>query len=968
MSNINNTRANVKVQLNNIATSLRQWDNWGIYLSDKKPITLASAINCTDIGFKINDLSAHGGSFEDAARIITTHDPEVRERVGRPPIVGPSLAIEERLETVVIDLDDPQYKLDQRREEQGGVLLGSNGKPMTDAEFARAVATETETHQMILRAFRGHYVETSMSGAGYHIFVRGRLGEEGGPIKRYRIGDYDLGLVFSTGSIYMTGDLIDGSRREILDGQSVLDEVVKYFTREDVAIFKEQRLRKAIGSDGSIKSIGSVDVGLVDRVDFGRRLDMNDEEVIDRLRERFPKTYVNLIATGGWTNHSACKAHLIGDLDKITGSAAQIDRIMLGSNFMMYAGLDKDGHSRFKKYVDGFAKELRKARESNDETLAKWERQAAWKAAEIERGRAFFKVICGPDDPGSLAYKKRVKREKEAARIEAARLYGEQMTLRAAERKADKEGRKAGGLETGRYTIMAVKAVRLLSEELGLEQEGYFVEDLVPPGLTGELCMAVYEGMYEPFIKFAIPATFAGLAGIVARKFKTSAGHGLHIFAVLLALPTIGKTQAIDAFRDLDNSLLPLRHHRERYLDVPVASRQGFHATLEHGCFTWVRDECKPQLRQILAPQKHDAVSENMQSLANQMFDLGKYKGAPYRPSVSIRSTKDGDKPVRNLCVSTFWGTTKDNAAEFLTPDTVNSGIISRMLIVSHLKAGGKFTPGRRVLDSLDGEGELARNLIELHTTADSLDVRYLYEPGKDASGNELPRDPDKDVIAERDLVLVPLSEEAAVFWDRLQVNISEFKGLVANGESMFPKYYLAFGRAGMIAHRIASIMAVLEYGGGYDRDGVVRELRVELHQFKYAIGYVLTVLGGMVSDFDTGESGATGADLPEVGIRVIKNCARKAIREAIAAGGGSAGDGGSWVGYLKYRDVSAALRNDRAIRNEADPIRKVNALLQELADGGLIEYQTFDPNGRVIGKTGNIQLLPHKIWEDLYI
>ena len=250
------------------------------------------------------------------------------------------------------------------------------------------------------------------------------------------------------------------------------------------------------------------------------------------------------------------------------------------------------------------------------------------------------------------------------------------MTLRAAERKADKEGRKAGGLETGRYTIMAVKAVRLLSEELGLEQEGYFVEDLVPPGLTGELCLAVYEGMYEPFIKFAIPATFAGLAGIVARKFKTSAGHGLHIFAVLLALPTIGKTQAIDAFRDLDNSLLPHRHHRERYLDVPVASRQGFHATLEHGCFTWVRDECKPQLRQILAPQRHDAVSENMQSLANQMFDLGKYKGAPYRPSVSIRATKDGDRPVLNLCVSTFWGTTKDNAAEFLTPDTVNSGII----------------------------------------------------------------------------------------------------------------------------------------------------------------------------------------------------------------------------------------------------------------------------------------------------
>ena len=195
---------------------------------------------------------------------------------------------------------------------------------------------------------------------------------------------------------------------------------------------------------------------LVNRVDFGRRLDMSDEEVIERLRERFPKTYLNLVATGGWTNHSACKAHLIGDLDKITGSAAQIDRIMLGSNFMMYAGLDKDGHSRFKKYVDGFAKELRKARESNDETLAKWERQAAWKAAEIERGRAFFEVICGPNDPGSLAFRRRVQREKETAanaeRGARSEKVAEQIRSRAHE----------GWARSDRYTLLAIKAIRCL--------------------------------------------------------------------------------------------------------------------------------------------------------------------------------------------------------------------------------------------------------------------------------------------------------------------------------------------------------------------------------------------------------------------------------------------------------------------------------------------------------------------------
>ena len=123
---------------------------------------------------------------------------------------------------------------------------------------------------------------------------------------------------------------------------------------------------------------------------------MSDEEVIERLRERFSENVCEPSRhrrVEGWALSSA-RRKLIGDLDKITGSAERRSTALCsGSNFMMYAGLDKDGHSRFKKYVDGFAKELRKARETNDETLAEWERQAAWKAAEIERGRAFFKMI-----------------------------------------------------------------------------------------------------------------------------------------------------------------------------------------------------------------------------------------------------------------------------------------------------------------------------------------------------------------------------------------------------------------------------------------------------------------------------------------------------------------------------------------------------------------------------------------------
>ena len=554
--------------------------------------------------------------------------------------------------------------------------------------------------------------------------------------------------------------------------------------------------------------------------------------------------------------------------------------------------------------------------------------------------------------PGRLAYKEAKAAEKEQAkRTESARVINKLGEI-AEKSRVDWEKEWQ---HNRRYTRRAIKAMQQLLH--ALEIDDYMQESKWPPGLAGWLCYYVNEGMYEPFAKFSIPATLAGLAGIIGRKFKTSDGHGLQIFITVLAKSTIGKSEAIASFRKIISELAIIARCKIRFFDQPVTSKQGFHETLEEiPCFTWVRDEASHDLRMIMAPDQRDNVAHNMQSLLNRLFDLGSVGGEPYRPSASVRSKNAGDKIVRNLCVSGFWGTTLVNVNTFMTPDTVGSGLTSRMLFVSHRKAGGGFDPKRVRLNALPQgqagsvEETLRQRLMTLCAMADTLDEKYGYSPKEGET-----YDYAKAVDERRDLTIVGLDAEALAFWKQVQVNISKFKALVANGEFEFVDHYLAFGRAGMIAHRIASILAVLE--------NPIAPV-VKLDGFKWGYGYVLQLLGGMISDFDTGESGAIDADAPKVAIRIMKNCIKAGLVDGSINGG--------VIGYGTYRkkvmDDTFFRRTGKEVAGSVK--RAVDLVMEELAERGMFEYRRFDtlPDGslgRVIGKEEVIVLRDHPDWYD---
>ena len=79
--------------------------------------------------------------------------------------------------------------------------------------------------------------------------------------------------------------------------------------------------------------------------------------------------------------------------------------------------------------------------------------------------------------------------------------------------------------------------------------------------------------------------------------------------------------------------------------------------------------------------------------------------------------------------------------------------------------------------------------------------------------------------------------------------------------------------------------------------------------QFEWATGYVVQLLGGVLTEFDTGASGTIDADAPQVAIRVMRNCIKTGLVKtggtgpvegtAGSVGAGSSGtDVGSWIEY----------------------------------------------------------------------
>nr|WP_281410054.1 DUF3987 domain-containing protein [Rhizobium laguerreae] len=146
------------------------------------------------------------------------------------------------------------------------------------------------------------YVETSISGKGQHVFYRGILphGRTGGVIPELSLE------IYSERFIAITGNTTSAWRSPtpVADGQVIIDT---------------WKLPEIVRGAPTIAPT----------VALGRRLNLEDRDVINTLRLRRPTQFAILNSPAVMTPKRGGRfMEIIGDLDKITGDPAQIDRII----------------------------------------------------------------------------------------------------------------------------------------------------------------------------------------------------------------------------------------------------------------------------------------------------------------------------------------------------------------------------------------------------------------------------------------------------------------------------------------------------------------------------------------------------------------------------------------------------------------------------------------------------------------
>jgi hypothetical protein len=192
--------ARTDIKFENLPHDLQRLPNWAFYTTKKKPIKLSAVArgwpepgwndglegDAAKAGARSNDENTWG-LFDDCHRIWLQL--RARQLPATDFIAGPSFALQEALGITVIDLDDPVEKVEAMK----GVTAEQKEKMIASARYHQNIA---------LHMFNGHYIERSVSGKGYHIFVYGRL-----PDMKYKFGFH--GHVFGCCQfIHMTGNIL----------------------------------------------------------------------------------------------------------------------------------------------------------------------------------------------------------------------------------------------------------------------------------------------------------------------------------------------------------------------------------------------------------------------------------------------------------------------------------------------------------------------------------------------------------------------------------------------------------------------------------------------------------------------------------------------------------------------------------------------------------------------------------------
>lgn len=483
--------------------------------------------------------------------------------------------------------------------------------------------------------------------------------------------------------------------------------------------------------------------------DAAKPCDLTDQEVLARAH-----AYVSHFSER-WAGHAGCGpgewshtfVNVVGVLDRITGSVAQLQRLIFNAPMVVGQHVQPagSGESRPAKARRTFTDVLSRVRHSN-------------------RGGSYF-----------VSHGREVWQAIEAERDRRA-----QAEMRAQEAALARELAEAE--EVGGYTKVADG---MLSRFPQLTEEHRKLT--VPPGLVGEFVRAADAASRAPFVKYTIPATLATLGGLVGRAYTPDTGGPLPLNYVLVGPSSTGKTQSMKVWHHFvgqANAALPINvQPRDRVLTNGTASIQGIMPDLMRvpSC-VWFIEEASAQLNGMSNPKT--TTEETLRTCYNEFYDCGEH-GHSFQPPRSVASRNANIQAINKLCVSTYWTTTPNKFK--IDNNDVLDGFASRVVFIRHTGPGGELV--REVQPLPD---HLRQALTTLLIQADNIDRMYEMNA----------------VQAQAQAGRVDTSDVRDMAWEMTQICAGINRDALTE---KLPETYTAVSRVPQSAMRMACVMAIVE-------------------------------------------------------------------------------------------------------------------------------------------------------------
>lgn len=517
---------------------------------------------------------------------------------------------------------------------------------------------DVDRFNKIISAFSS-YTERSLSGQGYHIWLRGYVGKG---CKRSGVEVYSQQRF-----IVCTGNVINDF--PILENQPLLDMLLAEMRKGEAPILT-----------------------LID----GEQTE-GDEVIIQRASTAENRDKFMGLANGDWQSlnypsQSEADAALLTILAFYSKSNAQVIRI-----FRMTALGKREKAVKNDYYV---TTSLRKVRSI-----------AASEEASSEVGKTMAQALIAKlTTQGTPAPRPAISLvpPSQPPQPAPAAAPGPQPTNTAA-------AQPTGPQNNQSIHNTETKDIELLSALYTIPPAGEKLD--YPPGFCGEIAKYIYATSPRPMTEIAIIATIGLLAGICGKAYTIS-GSGLNVYMVLVGRSGIGKEamhsgisniilRIVSAFPDAANFIDFTQFASGPALTKTVASNQSF---------VNVWGEFGRRLVRMANEGANDTV---MQQLRTVMTDL--YQKSGHKSIVGGLGYSDKEKNVASVsgvAYSLIGETTPETFYDSLTDSMMSDGFLSRFTIIECLKDRADPNPE---FEKVEMHPEMVERLVRLCTSAHNI-------------------------------------------------------------------------------------------------------------------------------------------------------------------------------------------------------------------------------------------------------